>query len=66
MKKSQKTIASKTGIKCLKCDDEIYSYSRHDFKWCKCGAVAIDGGDDYIKVCGDPMDRMFIEKDRDV
>ncbi len=60
------TVNKKTGIKCLKCDDEIYSLYRHDFKWCKCGAVAIDGGDDYIKICGDNMTWMYIEKDRDV
>lgn len=31
-------------IQCLKCQDVIEAYHQHDFKWCKCGAIAIDGG----------------------
>jgi hypothetical protein len=31
-------------IKCLKCGDVIESKSRHDFVWCKCKSVAVDGG----------------------
>ena len=40
-------------IKCLKCGDIIISYNRHDFKWCKCHSCAVDGGNDYLKRCGD-------------
>ncbi len=36
-------------IKCKKCGDVIESTYRWDFKWCKCGRVAVDGGKDYIK-----------------
>jgi hypothetical protein len=32
------------GIRCLKCEDEIYSKSGHDMVWCKCGNAAVDGG----------------------
>ena len=31
-------------IKCRKCGDVIESKSRHDFVWCKCKSVAVDGG----------------------
>jgi hypothetical protein len=31
-------------IYCKKCKDTIESTSRHDFKYCSCGAVGIDGG----------------------
>jgi hypothetical protein len=31
-------------IKCKKCEDTIESFSRHDFKYCSCGTVGIDGG----------------------
>jgi hypothetical protein len=31
-------------IKCRKCGDIIESKSRHDFVWCKCKSVAVDGG----------------------
>lgn len=39
-------------IKCKKCGDIIESKSRHDMVWCKCRAIAIDGGNDYIKITG--------------
>ena len=31
-------------IQCRKCSETIESKHRHDFKYCSCGAVAIDGG----------------------
>jgi len=39
-------------IRCNKCHDIIYSRTRHDFHYCFCGAVAIDGGFDYVSVIG--------------
>jgi hypothetical protein len=30
--------------------------SRHDFKFCKCGAVAVDGGKDYLRRVGNKDD----------
>lgn len=39
-------------IRCNKCGDTIESTSVHDFKFCKCGAVAVDGGHDYLRRCG--------------
>jgi len=42
----------KWGLRCKKCKDEIYSEYRHGFKWCKCGKIAIDGGNDYNKITG--------------
>ena len=49
--KYKKIIINK--IKCKKCGDIIESTHRHDFKICKCGAVAVDGGHDYLRRCGD-------------
>lgn len=40
-------------IKCKLCKDIITSVYTHDFKWCKCGACAVDGGKSYLKRCGD-------------
>ena len=37
------------GIRCPKCQDVIYSNSRHDWERCLCGAVFIDGGWDYTR-----------------
>ena len=28
------------------------SFFIHDFKFCKCGAVAVDGGKEYLRRCG--------------
>ena len=38
---------------CNKCDDFIFSKSRHDFVTCKCGAISVDGGQDYLRRVGD-------------
>lgn len=39
----------KNKIRCNSCGDEIESKHRHDFVWCSCGRVAVDGGHDYLK-----------------
>ena len=50
----QKILVNK--IKCNKCGDIIESTYRHDFKFCKCGAVAVDGGKDYLRRGGNRED----------
>ena len=44
-------IIKKNAAKCNKCGDIIESTHRHDFKWCSCRTVAVDGGLEYIKRC---------------
>ena len=39
----------RNSAKCKKCKDEIQSVHRHDFKWCKCGAIFVDGGNEYLR-----------------
>lgn len=48
----QKIISNK--IKCKKCGDVIESKHVHDFKLCKCGACAVDGGHEYLRRQGNP------------
>ena len=43
-------------IKCKKCGEIIESTSSHDFKFCKCGAVAVYGGKDYLRRVGNKDD----------
>lgn len=43
----------KNSIRCKKCGDVIVSESRHDYKRCKCGSCAVDGGHDYLRRVGD-------------
>lgn len=43
-------------VQCNKCWDVVESKHRHDFKSCKCGAVTVDGGTEYLRRLGDPED----------
>lgn len=40
-------------IRCRKCRTVIVSRHRHDFQWCPCKSVAVDGGTDYLKRTSD-------------
>lgn len=43
-------------IICKKCRVTISSLHRHDFVWCSCHSVAVDGGLDYLKRMGNHED----------
>ena len=36
-------------IICNSCGDTITSVSRHDYNYCSCGKVSVDGGQSYLK-----------------
>lgn len=38
---------------CNKCNDFIFSKHRHDFVSCSCGAISVDGGQEYLRRVGD-------------
>lgn len=40
-------------IQCKLCKNIIQSMYRHDFKFCSCGSIYIDGGTDYTRIGGD-------------
>jgi len=40
-------------IECLECGDRPFSSHRHDFKRCKCGSCAVDGGSSYLRRLGE-------------
>jgi hypothetical protein len=42
--------------RCKKCKTVIQSKFRHDFVECKCGAIFVDGGEDYYRRGGNPED----------
>lgn len=44
----------RNSAECLKCGDHIESKHVHDFRYCKCKSVAVDGGFDYIRRVGNP------------
>ena len=39
-------------VSCLSCGDFIYSAHRHHFNTCSCGAISVDGGQDYLRRVG--------------
>ena len=46
----------RNAARCKRCGDIVESRHRHDFRPCKCGAVTVDGGLDYLRRCGDIAD----------
>ena len=40
-------------VTCLACGDFIVSKHRHDFVTCTCGAISVDGGQEYLRRVGD-------------
>ena len=49
-------------LRCLRCKDVIESKFRHDFRRCKCGAIFIDGGNEYTRYGGYPEDFEWVEE----
>lgn len=50
-------------IRCPKCSDTPFSMHRHDFATCKCGAVSVDGGQEYFKRVGSSWEEMSVTID---
>ena len=42
--------------RCRKCGTVLESKSVHDLQTCSCGAVSIDGGQEYLRRLGKPAD----------
>ena len=52
-------------VKCLACGSVIQSMHRHDFKWCKCRSVAVDGGGEYTRMSYGPTAQWVFLKEGD-
>ena len=52
-------------LRCLRCKDVIESKFRHDFRRCKCGAIFIDGGEEYTRYGGYPEDMEWVEEEEE-
>lgn len=77
MKRKTKIIHNR--VQCKTCGDVIESKSRHDFVCCTCfkeskgvTGIAVDGGLDYLRRCGDPLGyeelsetRLYTDEERD-
>ena len=67
MKKKEKLKIK--AIKCPKCKEVIFSRARHDFHYCSCNSLYVDGGFDYLRYGGkeDAFDNVeFIDLELDV
>ena len=42
-------VVVRNRAQCRKCGDIIESLHGHDFKWCSCGSIAVDGGLNYLR-----------------
>lgn len=61
--KKTRIIANR--VRCKKCDFVIESKHRHDFVWCQCHSIAVDGGREYLKRVGNSenIEELSIEVD---
>jgi hypothetical protein len=39
----------RNAARCLRCNDEIESRHRRDFRECRCGDIFVDGGREYLR-----------------
>ena len=42
-------------FKCPKCAAIVFSRTRHDYRWCPCKTIAVDGGLEYSRVVYDSV-----------
>ena len=47
---------TRNAARCRNCDTVVESRSVHDFVSCKCGAIFVDGGLEYLRAGGNPED----------
>jgi len=50
------------GIECYKCGARIFSDYTHDFKFCPCKTVFVDGGYSYLRYGGGNLDEIRLVK----
>ena len=46
----------RNAARCRRCDTVVESTHRHDFVPCRCGAIFVDGGLEYVRTGGNPED----------
>jgi hypothetical protein len=51
-------VVLRNSAKCLRCGDEVESKHVHDYKSCKCGAMAVDGGLQYLRRTAEKFDEV--------
>jgi len=59
---TNEALKTDTYYKCKKCGDEIPANTNKNLTSCKCGALAVDGCEDYVRLLGNEEDRETITK----
>ena len=59
---SEKSTFKGKKIRCKKCGGVIQSKYKWNMVWCKCRALAIDGGSCYTRILGNKEDYEFIQE----
>jgi hypothetical protein len=59
---TDEALKTDTYYKCKKCGDEIFWNTHKKYTACKCGALAVDGCEDYVRLIGNKEDRETITK----
>lgn len=54
-------IKKESHYKCKHCGDEIFWNTHKKLTYCKCGKIAIDGCEYYVRIIGDEGDYDVIE-----
>jgi hypothetical protein len=55
-------VKTDTYYKCKKCSDEIFWNTHKKYTTCKCGALAVDGCEDYVRLIGNEEDRETVTR----
>ena len=55
-------LKTDTCYKCKKCGDEIFWNTHKKYTTCKCGGLAVDGCEDYVRVIGSEENMSVITK----
>lgn len=50
-------------VSCRKCGDRIRSEHVHHMKRCGCGAIAVDGGNHYLRLSAEDLDDILYDND---
>lgn len=58
----QERTLKRNAIQCRLCGDVIESKHRHDFKYCSCRAIFIDGGLDYSRMGGEIGNMIYLHE----
>ena len=56
----------RNAAKCRKCGDIIESTYVHDFKWCSCHSIFVDGGMEYLRRGGELEDIIELSQEEEI